>query len=81
MSDSHSGNHVLLGRIPRLFVHAVLSDPQLGEDAFPIYLPDIEAVRKETRSGGGRKWHPRATAHHRETGAFMRTSLPPPLGC
>jgi hypothetical protein len=34
VSDSVDGNHVLLGRIPPLFVHAVLSDPVLGEDAF-----------------------------------------------
>ena len=70
VSDAHSGNHVLLGRIPRLFVHAVLSDPVLGEDAFATYLPDIEAMRKD-RSGGGRKWHTLASALHRETGAFM----------
>jgi hypothetical protein len=40
VSDSHSGNHVLLGRIPPLFVHALLSDPLLGEDAFPTYHLD-----------------------------------------
>ena len=43
VSDAHSGNHVLLGRIPRLFVHALLVDPRLGEDAFPTYLPDAAA--------------------------------------
>jgi hypothetical protein len=32
VSDSHAANHVLLGRVPRLFVHAVLSDPALGEE-------------------------------------------------
>ena len=31
VNDSHSGNHMLLGRIPCLFVHAVLADPMLGE--------------------------------------------------
>ena len=31
VSDGHSGNHVLLARVPKLFVHAVLSDPVLGE--------------------------------------------------
>ena len=39
VSDTHAGNHVLLGRIPKLFVHAVLSDPQLGEDAFATCAP------------------------------------------
>ena len=33
-------------------MHAVLMDPALGEDAFPVYLPDMEAVRAD-RSGGG----------------------------
>ena len=42
VSDSHSANHVLLGRIPKLFVHAILSDPILGEDAFPVYLPEMD---------------------------------------
>jgi hypothetical protein len=70
VSDSHSGNHVLLGRIPPLFVHAVLTDPALGEDAFATYLPDVESIRKD-RSGGGRKWHTLALALHRETGAWM----------
>jgi hypothetical protein len=70
VSDTHSANHVLLGRIPRLFVHAVLSDPALGEDAFPSYLPDADAIRKD-RSSSGRKWHTLASALHRETGAFM----------
>ena len=27
-------------------MHAVLTDPALGEDAFPAYLPDVEAIRK-----------------------------------
>ena len=70
VSDSHSGNHVLLGRVPRLFVHAILADPALGEDAFPTYLPDVESVRRD-RSGGGRKWSTLAMALHRETTAFM----------
>ena len=79
MSDTHSGNHVLLARVPKLFVHAVLSDPALGEDAFAAYLPDTEAVRKENRSGGGRKWHTLALALHHETKAFMMvpTEEPP----
>ena len=42
VSDSHAANHVLLGRIPNLFVHAVLSDPSLGEDAFPICTAALE---------------------------------------
>ena len=42
VSDSHSANHVLLGRIPKLFVHAILSDPILGEDAYPVYLPEMD---------------------------------------
>jgi hypothetical protein len=70
VSDSHSGNHVLLGRIPALFVHAILTDPALGDDAFPTYLPDVEGIRKD-RSGGGRKWHTLASALHRQTGAWM----------
>ena len=70
VSDSNSGNHVLLGRIPPLFVHAVLTDPALGEEAFPTYLPDVEGIRKD-RSGGGRKWHTLASALHRQTGAWM----------
>ena len=70
VSDSHSGNHVLLGRIPPLFVHSILTDPALGEDAFATYLPDVESIRKD-RSGGGRKWHTLASALHRETGAWM----------
>eukprot|EP01048_Picozoa_sp_COSAG05_P020428 COSAG05_NODE_3465_length_2043_cov_1.729424_1_plen_640_part_00 len=70
VSDSHSGNHVLLGRVPALFVHSVLVDPALGEDAFPTYLPDVDAVRND-RSGGGRKWLNLALALHRETGAWM----------
>lgn len=68
--SEHSGNHVLLGRIPGLFVHAVLSDPALGEDAFPCYLPDLTAIRKD-RSGGGRKWCTLASALHRATESFM----------
>lgn len=70
VNDSHSGNHVLLGRIPSLFVHAILTDPCLGEDAFPTYLPDVEGIRKD-RSGGGRKFYTLASALHRETGAWM----------
>ena len=70
-ATAHSGNHVLLARVPKLFVHAVLSDPVLGEEAFAAYLPDSEAVRKENRSGGGRKWHTLALALHHETKAFM----------
>ena len=70
VSDSDSGNHVLLGRIPPLFVHAILTDPVLGEDAFATYLPDVEAIRKD-RSGGGRKWRTLASALHRETGTWM----------
>ena len=70
VSDNHTANHVLLGRIPRLFVHAVLTAPALGEDAFATYLPDLEALRKD-RSGGARKWYTLASAIHRETGAFM----------
>ena len=36
-------------------------------------------MRKETRSGGGRKWHTLATALHRETSAYLRipTEDPP----
>ena len=49
MSDSHSANHVLLARVPKLFVHAVLSDPALGEEAFAAFLPDTEAVRRDNR--------------------------------
>ena len=30
MSDSNSANHVLLARVPKLFVHAVLTDPGEG---------------------------------------------------
>merc|ERR1711995_126978 len=56
VSDSHTANHVVLGRVPRLFVHAVLSDPALGEDALATYLPDVDAVRRDHRSGGSRKW-------------------------
>ena len=56
--------------LQRLFVHAVLSDPSLGEDAFPSYLPDLDSMRKD-RSGGARKWHTLASALHRETQAFM----------
>jgi hypothetical protein len=70
VSDSHGSNHVLLGRIPSLFVHAILTDPALGEDAFATYLPDVESIRQD-RSGGGRKWRTLATALHRETGAWM----------
>ena len=71
VSDSNSANHVLLARVPKLFVHAVLTDPALGEDAFAAYLPDTEAVRRDNRSGGGRKWHTLALALHQETSAFM----------
>ena len=34
-------------------------------------LPDVEAVRREGRSGGGRKWQTLASALHHETKAFM----------
>ena len=68
--SSHGSNDVLLGRIPSLFVHAILTDPTLGEDAFATYLPDVESIRQD-RSGGGRKWRTLATALHRETGAWM----------
>ena len=71
VSDNHSGNHVLLGRIPRLFVHAVLTDPMLGEDSFATYLPDVDAARKDRIAGGRSKWYSLATALHRETGAYM----------
>ena len=71
VSDSHAANHVLLGRVPRLFVHAVLSDPALGEEAFATFLPDVDAVRRDHRSGGSRKWATLAAALHRETAAFM----------
>ena len=71
MSDSDHGNHVLLGRVPPLFVHAVLSDPALGEDAFPAYLPDMDALRRGNgNGGGGRKWNTLAAALHRETGSW-----------
>ena len=71
VSDGHSGNHVLLARVPKLVVHAVRSDPVLGEEAFAAYLPDSEAVRQENRSGGGRKWHTLALALHHETKSWM----------
>ena len=51
----------------------MLTDPALGEDAFPVFLPDVEAVRAD-RSGGGRKWRTLASALHRETGAWMLVS-------
>ncbi|KAL7550003.1 hypothetical protein ACHAWF_013259 [Thalassiosira exigua] len=70
VQDSHP-NLVILGRIPPLFVHAILSDEILGEDAFPFYLPDIDAVRKEARSGGGRKWFDLGLALHRETASWL----------
>ena len=55
VNDSHSGNHMLLGRVPSLFVHAVLADPILGEVAFPTYLPDMDAIGRY-QTGSGRKW-------------------------
>ena len=70
VNDSHSGNHMLLGRVPALFVHAILTDPVLGESAFPTYLPDMDVVSRY-QTGSGRKWFTLAHALHRETEAWM----------
>ena len=42
-----------------------------GLEAFATYLPDVDAVRRDHRSGGSRKWATLAAALHRETAAFM----------